>query len=823
MTVLFFQRWSLATINHLLSTRFIPGLIGLLSLLGIFFLSPNPTLQQELFGSLVSSHHYHLLEGGLWATALFAVLLAFYKNNSFFLLSGAWVLCNLRLGSIFLHQDAFWLQLHIPPELLPYFNQLTVGMYFLLTQQLLHTALNLNSAAPHNRLLNGLASSVFIVACLPFEAPFQALITVALPLGLGSALWLSLQRLISQIGQLLLWQVLLVSVLLAGVLAYGLNIWYGANPLISIFTAFVFFVLCQSVVIVWFLEFLRQRNQQHTELYSQLHQYPLPLIRIDHDGLILYANRAFQRLSQQLIHMQTNQWTELFPVQNWKFLAQCTRQGKAIEVSPLQSTPNRFYHHQFRLFVKRHPFYFLVSLQPITHDKESVDPVRAHAKSTVLNQHGLEKALNYTLTHLNNHQPCFLAYLEISQISQVSRTHGHAAGDALLQSISERLHTLLQDRYAFGRIGNDDFVFIMPNTTTEDARTMAQELTHSLNNTPIKTETRDYKLQVHMGLIELGPDMDEQAALRMAQSASTAARRNKNELIVYEHDSLAMQYHAEELTLFQRLENGSTQGLFIEMQPLLNLSDPVNSLNVEVLLRVRRANGDLIPIQNFIMAAEENGTISTIDKWVFVTTLEWLAKHQEQLHNLHLVTINLSGSSLNNDKFIADLFVILDQYKAQLNRLCVEITEGVALQDLARTRTFMSQLQNKGVRIALDDFGAGYTSFSYLRELPANLIKIDGALIRDMLHKESNIAIVRTLVELAHNLGMACVAEWVEDAETLSILNTMRVHYAQGYAISPSVSPTKILQTRSVMELINKTDTQAFIENNYPTLSKSIH
>lgn len=818
--MLFFQRWSLASISHQLSTRFIPGLIGFLSLLGLFFLSPNPVLQEELFGSLVSSHHYHLIEGGLWATALFAALLAFYKHNSVFLLSGAWVLCNLRLGGIFLQQDAFWLQLHIPPEHIDYFNQLTIGMYFLLTHQLLHTALGLNSASLANRLLNGVAISVFIAACLPFQGLFNALITVAIPLGLAGALWLSLQRLVSQLGQLLLWQVLLVSVLLSGGLAYVLNALVGPNPLVSIFTAFIFFILCQSVVVVWFLEFLRQHKQQHTELYSQLHQYPLPLIRIDQDGLILYANRAFQRLSQHLIQAQTNQWTDLFPVQNWKFLAQCTRQGKPIEISPLPSAPNRLYHHPFQLFVKRHPFYFLVSLQPLAVQAEQVDHTHTTRQTTVLNQHGLEKALHYTLTHLSNHQPCFVAYLEISQISQVSRAHGHAAGDALLHSISDRLYTLLRNRYAFGRIGNDDFVFIMPNTPAEEAHATAQELTHSLNHTPIETETRHYKLQVHMGLIELGSDMDEHAALRMAQSASTAARRNKNDLVLYEHGSIEMQYHAEELTLFQRLENGLTQGLFIEMQPLLNLNNPIDSLNVEVLLRVRRGNGDLIPIHSFITAAEENGTISTIDKWVFVTTLEWLAKHQNQLHSLHLVTINLSGSSLNNDKFIADLFIILDQYKAQLNRLCIEITEGVALQDLARTRAFMSQLQSRGVRIALDDFGAGYTSFSYLRELPANLIKIDGALIRDMLHKESNIAIVRTLVELAHNLGMSCVAEWVEDAETLSILTAMRVHYAQGYAISPSVSPTKILQAGSVIELINKTDTLAFIENHYRSLHK---
>ena len=152
---------------------------------------------------------------------------------------------------------------------------------------------------------------------------------------------------------------------------------------------------------------------------------------------------------------------------------------------------------------------------------------------------------------------------------------------------------------------------------------------------------------------------------------------------------------AEKLTLFQRM-NGSTQGLFIEIQPLMSLDNPMSSINVEVLLRIRRDNGELIPTYNFIAAAEENGTIATIDKWVFSTTLDWIQSHQEQLSNLQLVTINLSGSSLNNDKFITEFFEILDNYKSVLSRLCVEITEGVALQDLSRTRSFMQQLHSKG-------------------------------------------------------------------------------------------------------------------------------
>lgn len=813
------QQRSLAALSHLLASRLIPGLIGCLSLLAIIFLRPNLTIQQNVYGALLSPHTFHLFEGGIWATAIFCALLAYYQRNYFFLLISAWILCNLRIGGILLKQDAFWLQQHIPPEHLAYVNQLAIGMYFLLSQQLLQFLLKIPTTSGANRFLNMLALAVFISACLPSEQPFNALFYLGLPAALVTAIYLSLTRLLNSFGRLLPWQILLLSTLVCGLVCYGLVLHFGEHPLLNNFIAFVLFVLCQGVVLFWFLEYLRNKNKRNRELRLHLNQHALPFVRVDEQGQILYGNQAFKRLCYSLIQQHPQWWDEIFPKQNWKFLARSTKEGKPVEITPtVQYAPGQFHKPQFKLYVKRTPFDFLVSLSPSSSYGDQSMLNHSNHKNPVLNQKGLEKALHYTLSHLNNHQPCFLAYLEINQISQISRSYGHAASEALLQGIGQKLHAILENQYAFGRIGNDDFVFIMPHTSTEKAHSIAQNLTYTLNAEPIETTTRNYKLQAHLGLIELGPNMDQHSALRIAQSASGAARRQQKDVVMYEYDSLEMQYHAEELTLFQRLENGSTQGLFIEMQPLMSLSNPMSSLNVEVLLRIRRENGELIPTYNFIAAAEENGTIATIDKWVFNTTLEWIHTHQEQLSNLHLVTINLSGSSLNNDKFISEFFEVLDHYKPVLSRLCVEITEGVALQDLSRTRSFMKHLHSKGVRIALDDFGAGYTSFNYLRELPAHLIKIDGALIRDMLHNNNNTAIVRTIVELAHNLGMSCVAEWVEDAETLAALNAMRVHYVQGYAISASVSPNTILNCSSSIDLIQSPEVHAFIKQTYPTV-----
>ena len=813
------QQRSLAILNHLLATRLIPGILGCLSLFAVFFLDPNQNNQLDDYNLLFSTHSFHLLEGGIWALAILGFCLAYYHHNYFFLLIGAWILCNLRMGSIILNQEAFWLQLHIPPDSLVYLNQLSIGMYFLLSQQLLQFLLKIPASSKLNRCLNLFAFLFFVSACLPYSEPFSALFYVGLPLALASAIYLSLTRLLNALGRLLIWQALLLTTLVCGLASYVLMLNIDEHLILDNFVAFIFFILCQSVILFWFFEHSRNQNKSYRETRLHLNQQALPFVRVDADGQILYSNQAFKRLSYSLIQHLPLWWDEIFPKQNWKFLARCTKEGKPIEISPLgQNTPGQFYKPQFKLYVKRTPFDFLVSLCPTSVYGDQSILSKTNLQNPILNQKGLEKALQYILTNINSHQPCFLSYLEINQISQVSRSHGHAASEGLLQSIGTKLHDILDNQYAFGRIGNDDFVFVMPHTSAETAYTIAQKLTSALNSEPIQTETRSYKLQAHLGVIELGPDMDEHSALRIAQSACDAARRQQKDFVMYEYDSLEMQYHAEKLTLFQRLENGSTQGLFIEMQPLMSLANPMSSINVEVLLRIRRDNGELIPTYNFIAAAEENGTIATIDKWVFSTTLEWLLSHQEQLSSLQLVTINLSGSSLNNDKFITEFFEILDNYKSVLSRLCVEITEGVALQDLSRTRSFMQQLHSKGVRIALDDFGAGYTSFNYLRELPAHLIKIDGALIRDMLHNNNNIAIVRTIVELAHNLGMTCVAEWVEDAQTLAALNEMRVHYAQGYAISASVSPNTILNSHSILDLIHSPEVRTFIKHTYPTV-----
>ncbi|MDD3610724.1 MAG: EAL domain-containing protein [Halothiobacillaceae bacterium] len=176
----------------------------------------------------------------------------------------------------------------------------------------------------------------------------------------------------------------------------------------------------------------------------------------------------------------------------------------------------------------------------------------------------------------------------------------------------------------------------------------------------------------------------------------------------------------------------------------------------------------------------------------------------------------MSGVSLNDDKFIDNLFHLLGRHSQLTRRLCIEITEGVALQNLERTRQLISRLRKMGARIALDDFGAGYTSFSYLKQLGADALKIDGTLVRDMLASETNIAIVRTIVELAQNLGMTSIAEWVEDAQTLEALREMGVDFVQGYVVSAALTPMEILDAEALSDLVSNPETLSYIRRNSP-------
>ncbi|MBL8490857.1 MAG: EAL domain-containing protein [Rhodocyclaceae bacterium] len=192
--------------------------------------------------------------------------------------------------------------------------------------------------------------------------------------------------------------------------------------------------------------------------------------------------------------------------------------------------------------------------------------------------------------------------------------------------------------------------------------------------------------------------------------------------------------------------------------------------------------------------------------------LEWLDEHHDQLDATRFVCMNLSGGSLNDERFIGDAFAMLAEHRRSAQRLCIEVTEGVALSDLGNTKKFIDRVRDYGTRIALDDFGAGYTSFSYLRHLPADVVKIDGGFVRDAHLSPMNLGIVATIADLARNLGMKTIAEWSESLESVRAMAEVGIDYVQGFAISRPVLPDEILARRSCADFVSDPDTRQFLE-----------
>jgi EAL domain-containing protein (putative c-di-GMP-specific phosphodiesterase class I) len=184
------------------------------------------------------------------------------------------------------------------------------------------------------------------------------------------------------------------------------------------------------------------------------------------------------------------------------------------------------------------------------------------------------------------------------------------------------------------------------------------------------------------------------------------------------------------------------------------------------------------------------------------TTLTWIDRNRAKLPRTRFVSVNVSAASLNDERFVAKIGILFRRFRRVVPLLCIEITEGVALHDLSNTRRLIDSVQRLGAKVALDDFGAGYTSFPYLRDLPADALKINGEFVRNIGRCPANAAIVEAVIGLARNLDMQSIAEWVEDASTLELLQTTGVDHVQGFAIARPQPPEVILAATSAADFI---------------------
>lgn len=405
------------------------------------------------------------------------------------------------------------------------------------------------------------------------------------------------------------------------------------------------------------------------------------------------------------------------------------------------------------------------------HDDLTGLPNRALLRDRL--EHGLRFAAR-------ERQPFAILIMDLDRFKEVNDTLGHSCGDELLKEAAARLKATLRASDTCARLGGDEFSILLPNTSVESAVVCVEKIREALDQ-PVSLSGVTLQLRASIG-VAVAPDHgnDADALIRHADVAMYDAKRKRAEFAVYAPESDPNSL--ERLTLASDLRAGIEQDqLELEYQPKLCLKTS-RLVGVEALVRWRHPTLGEVPPDKFIHLAEQNGLINELTRWVLRDAIAAAAKWYREGLRIS-VAVNLSPLNLLDSDLPSRIAAWLDDAGLPPDRLELELTESAAMGDVSRAAAVFERLVAMGIRIAIDDFGTGMSSLSYLKRLPVHDIKIDRTFVSDMLQDEHNAVLVRSIIDLSHNLGRCVIAEGIEDAETLARLQALGCDGAQGYFI----------------------------------------
>lgn len=786
----------------------------------------------ELQASIQETHRRSgLLDGGILVLALFVLITALINRNSLYLLFSVWLVLNLRMAALSMGWDTQWLGQRLPGDWLIQARMVTIALFYTVTLALF-TALFKDDLADlrHKPLLRFAQWTCLPLLLLSVTMTFASFLPVMWCITgtvISTLVFLMVRILQKTRSKAAGWYAAAISVTLLAsfseVIAAALGI-KGMIGAVNSVTAALSSSLLTALAIA---EQMREEHQQRLQVQAEMAQtfkaMPIGMFTLDIEGRFLSANPALMHmLGRQVLTGSNEHWHQYFEAGAWGLLRQRlldtaglasdTRDSGSVELEikakkPVGSTSAK------RFLVKATLSGGKVegSLQDVTDKSKATEDLYFladhDALTKVLNRRGIEKSLNAAMQQLLDGQAMALAYVDLDRFKLINDLFGHNAGDEVLQQVCKRITDMLPKGIDLGRVGGDEFVLVFPDTSVSRAAHMCRGVVENIGTRPYRVGGKAFYVRGSIGLIEVESGMRRMDMISAADRACRQAKlANSGGLVVYERYALAFQQHEAELRMMSKLSTpAATDGLYLEMQPILSLSAPHDSLNFEVLLRMLDQQGNTVPTVQVIRAGEASGRMGVIDRWVVSSTLAWLQEHQDKLQNTRFVCINLSGASLNDEQFLDDVCALLRQYLPIAKLVCLEITESVALQDVVNTRRFVDEVRRIGARVALDDFGAGYTSFSYLKDFTADVLKIDGSLIVDINRHPANSAIVEAIVNLAKNLGMKVIAEWAEDAATVQTLKEIGVDYVQGFVVAHSQHPDMLLLASSSASFIKNT------------------
>ena len=398
----------------------------------------------------------------------------------------------------------------------------------------------------------------------------------------------------------------------------------------------------------------------------------------------------------------------------------------------------------------------------------------------------LERARTSALEQGREHALC---YMDLDQFKVINDSCGHAAGDELLRQLALLLKGKLRERDMLARLGGDEFALLLENCSIDDALEVADVFRSEVQRFRFKWGDRIFAVGISAGMVAINADSGTAAGLMSAADAAcyVAKDRGRNQIHLYERRDADLVRHRGEMQWVTRIQRALEENrLSLSWQEIrrTNAAPEPGTRHVELLLRmVDDDGGEILPMA-FIPAAERYSIMPALDAWVVEETLRLCKRYLKSACEVQcLFAVNLSGASLKDPTFRKTLLAQLQQNPDLGPHLCFEITETAALGNLGVVNGFIDAMRGFGCSFALDDFGSGLSSFTYLKNLRVDYLKIDGAFVRDIATNATDRSMVEAIHRIGHQMGLQTVAEYVESEEILSLLREIGVDYAQGSAV----------------------------------------
>jgi diguanylate cyclase (GGDEF)-like protein len=373
--------------------------------------------------------------------------------------------------------------------------------------------------------------------------------------------------------------------------------------------------------------------------------------------------------------------------------------------------------------------------------------------------------------------PHSLLYLDLDHFKIINDTVGHHQGDIVLRNLSSLINAKIRSTDFLARIGGDEFAILLPLTNQQSAVALAKNICKQLDNYPCKIDGQIFKISCSIGITEISGGLTDDEYMRQADIALYAAKKQgRNMAKLYSEDELSGNNLQDSLRWMRTIRQTiMDNNLHLYFQPIIEISTKKIAY-YEALVRLK-IDGKIVLPEKFIPPLEREGDMILLDRQVVTKAISYLANHPK----LHRISINLSAQGFSDERLLPLIKKTIHHFDVDPKRIIFELTESASLHNIAITQRIVDGLAEIGCAFSIDDFGTGFSTFTYLKKLPAESVKIDGSFIVDLDKNTTDYALVKAIYDVATALGKKTVAEFVESEQILIILAELGVTYAQGY------------------------------------------